>query len=76
MVSFLYVNKLGKEGKTINPETMYLILTEQELLEKGHKIMSGLNRLMNSLAGLIEKVRKSCRNWRNDRASKKLQRWW
>ena len=48
------IKELGKKGKTINPETMYLILTEQELLEKGHKITPGLNRLLNSLAGLIE----------------------
>ena len=46
--------ELGKKGKTIDPETMYLILTEQELLEKGHKITPGLNRLLNGMAGLIE----------------------
>jgi hypothetical protein len=43
----------GHEGG-IDPETMFLILTEQELIEKGHKITPGLNRLLNSLAGLIE----------------------
>lgn len=48
------IAELGKDGGAINPETMYLILTEQELLEKGHKITPGLNRLLNGLAGLIE----------------------
>ena len=48
------IKELGKDGRTISPETMYLILTEQELLEKGHKITPGLNRLLNGLAGLIE----------------------
>lgn len=48
------IAELGEDGKAINPETMYLILTEQELLENGHKITPGLNRLLNGLAGLIE----------------------
>lgn len=48
------IEEFGEEGRTINPETMYLILTEQELLEKGHKITPGLNRLLNGLASLIE----------------------
>ena len=48
------IDSLKKSGQTISTESMYLILTEQELLEKGHKITPGLNRLLNSLAGLIE----------------------
>ena len=48
------IKEFGEKGKAINPETMYLILTEQELLEKGHKITPGLHRLLNSLAGMIE----------------------
>ena len=48
------ISGLEGSGQTISVESMYLILTEQELLEKGHKITPGLNRLLNGLAGLIE----------------------
>ena len=48
------IEDLKESGQTVDANSMYLILTEQELLEKGHKITPGLNRLLNGLAGLIE----------------------
>lgn len=49
------MEELKDSGQIIDANSMYLILTEQELLENGHKITPGLNRLLNSLAGLIER---------------------
>ena len=50
----LMIDKLKESGQTIDANSIFLILTEQELLEKGYKITPGLNRLLNSIATMIE----------------------
>ncbi|MCD4677842.1 MAG: SPFH domain-containing protein [Desulfobacula sp.] len=49
------MNELKESGQIIDANSMYLILTEQELLEKGYKITPGLNTLLISLSKLIDK---------------------
>jgi len=47
------MNELKEPGQIIDADSMYLILTEQELLEKGSKITPGLNKFLISLSKLI-----------------------
>lgn len=49
------MDELKESGQIIDADSMYLILTEQELLEKGSKITPGLNKFLISLSKLIDK---------------------
>ena len=49
----LQIQRMKESGLTIDAERLYLILIDQELLEKGHKITPGLNNVLNEIAGLV-----------------------
>ena len=48
------VKALEESGQTVDINGLYLIMTEQKLIEGGYKVTPGLNRLLNSLATIIE----------------------